>query len=236
MDPRQRLGRVLGEITRHCEACGRDPASVELLPVSKKQPDAKIREVFALGRKVLGENRMQELAQRAERLDGLDICWHMVGSLQTNKVKQLLGVPGLSMLQSLDRVSLADALEKALAGRAQEQVLAGRGPRLPVLLQINATGEDTKHGCLPDDAAGLAGHVQRNCPSLKLCGLMAMGPLHDDAGPVFQQVATLRADLQQAMGLDLEILSMGMTDDMAHAIVAGSTMVRVGTGVFGPRE
>ncbi len=227
MEPRERLGRVLGEITRHCEACDRDPASVQLLPVSKKQPDAKIREVFTLGRKVLGENRVQELVQRAERLCDLDICWHMVGSLQTNKVKQLLGVPGLSMLQSLDRVSLADALEKALAGR---------GSRLPVLLQVNATGEDSKHGCLPADAAGLAGHVQRNCPSLKLCGLMAMGPLQDDAGPVFQQVATLHADLQQAMGLDLEILSMGMTDDMAHAIAAGSTMVRVGTGVFGPRE
>jgi pyridoxal phosphate enzyme (YggS family) len=223
---KERLDQVLAEVARHCEACGRDPATVDLLPISKKHPPARIREVFSLGRKALGENRVQELARKAAELEGLDIQWHMVGSLQTNKVKQLLQVPHLALLQSLDRMSLAEALQKALAGS---------GRRLPVLLQVNATDEDSKHGCRPAGAAGLVSHVQRGCPSLELCGVMAMGPLLGDPEPVFGRVAALRADLQQSTGLGLPILSMGMTDDMAAAIAAGSTMVRVGTGVFGPR-
>ena len=227
MEVGERLDRVLAEITRQCEASGRDPASVDLLPVSKKQPDAKISEVFALGRNTLGENRVHELAQKAKRLVGLGIRWHMVGSVQTNKVKQLLEVPNLVLLESLDRASLADALEKALAGP---------GRRLRVLLQVNATDERTKHGCQPDDAAELGDHLQQNCPSLDLCGVMAMGPLEGDPAPVFRAVATLHAHLQESTGLDLPILSMGMTDDMAAAIAAGSTVVRVGTGVFGPRQ
>ena len=158
-------------------------------------------------------------------LGDLHIRWHMVGSLQTNKVKQLLRAPNLALLQSLDRVSLADALQTAL----------GSDHTLPVLLQVNATDEDSKHGCVPADAAGLVDHLRQHCPGLELRGVMAMGPLQGDPAPVFKRVATLREDLQQSSGAGLSILSMGMTDDMAAAIAAGSTMVRVGTGVFGPR-
>lgn len=221
----ERLDQVLTQIARHCEACGRDPASVELLPVSKRQPDEKVRQMFALGGKALGENRVQELADKAERLGDLDIEWHMVGSLQTNKVPQLLRVPNLAMIQSLDRISLADALQKRL----------GSERSLPVLLQIDATGEAQKHGCPPADVTALAIHLQRHCPGLELRGVMAMGPLRDDPAPVFRRVARLLEDLRESTGLALPVLSMGMTDDMAAAITAGSTMVRVGTGVFGPR-
>lgn len=221
----ERLDQVLAQIARHCEACGRDPASVELLPVSKRQPDEKVRQMFALGGKALGENRVQELAGKAERLGDLDIEWHMVGSLQTNKVPQLLRVPNLAMIQSLDRISLADALQKRLASERS----------LPVLLQIDATGEAQKHGCPPADVAALVVHLQRHCPGLELRGVMAMGPLRDDPAPVFRRVARLLEDLRESTGLALPVLSMGMTDDMAAAIAAGSTMVRVGTGVFGPR-
>ncbi len=225
MDLETRLDRVLAGIARHCEGCGRDPASVELLPISKKHSTAKIRAVLSLGVKILGENRVQELAQKAEEIQDLHIRWHMVGSLQTNKVKQLLRVPNLALLQSLDRMSLADALQTAL----------GSDCSLPVLLQINATNEGSKHGCRPADVAGLVKHLRQHCPSLELRGVMAMGPLRGDPAPLFQRVATLREDLQQSTGVGLPILSMGMTDDMAAAIAAGSTMVRVGTGVFGPR-
>jgi len=225
MELGERVDQVLAEMARHCEGCGRDPASVALLPISKKHSTAKIRAVFSLGVKILGENRVQELAQKAEELQDLHIQWHMVGSLQTNKVKQLLRVPNLALLQSLDRISLADALQTVL----------GSDRSLPVLLQVNATDEGSKHGCPPADAAGLVGHLKQHCPSLELSGVMAMGPLQGDPAQVFQRAATLREDLQQSSGAGLPILSMGMTDDMAAAIAAGSTMVRVGTGVFGPR-
>lgn len=228
----ERLDRILARIARHCEACGRDPASVELLPVSKKQPDEKIRAMVALGRKALGENRVQELAAKAGRLGDLDVEWHMVGSLQTNKVKQMLQVPNLAMLQSLDRIPLADSLQKAL----EALEAPGPGRSLPVLLQVDATGEARKHGCPPADVAGLVEHLRRHCPGLELRGLMAMGPLHRDPAPVFRQVARLRSDLRESTGLGLPVLSMGMTGDLAAAITAGSTMVRVGTGVFGPRN
>ncbi len=226
MELEDRLRQVLAEIARQCEACGRDPASVALLPVSKQQPISRIRALSSLGIQVFGENRVQELVRKARELPDLSIRWHMVGSLQSNKVGQLLRVPGLELVHSLDRAALADALQKAL----------GPARRLPVLLQVNATDEGQKHGCLPGDAAGLADHMRRHCPSLDLRGIMAMGPLHGDPGPVFRLVARLRQDLQESTGVGLPILSMGMTGDLAPAIAAGSTMVRVGTGVFGPRS
>ena len=226
---KERLDAVLQQIVCHCEACGRDPASVELLPISKKHSTSKVCEILDLGITTLGENRVQELVQKAGELQqqDIDINWHMVGSVQTNKARQLLHVPNLTLLQSLDRLSLANALQK---------VLANQGRKLPVLLQINATSEDSKHGCAPDQAKELVAQVRRDCSALKLQGVMAMGPLEGDPAPVFKDVAALHRDLKQTTGLDLPILSMGMTDDMAAAIAAGSTMVRVGTGVFGPRE
>lgn len=225
MDPGERLERTRAEITHHCEACGRDPASVELLPISKNHPVDRIRDLFGLGVEAFGESRVQELVQKAKELEDLPIRWHMVGSLQTNKVKQLLRVRGLELLQSLDRRSLADVLQRAL----------GSGQTLPVLLQVHATDEASKHGCPPGDVPALVDHLRQECPSLELRGIMAMGPLEGNPVPVFRRVAELHKDLQQSTGLSLPILSMGMTDDMAAAIAAGSTMVRVGTGVFGPR-
>jgi pyridoxal phosphate enzyme (YggS family) len=225
MDLGERLERTRAEIARHCEACGRDPASVELLPISKKHPADRIRELFHLGVRACGENRVQELVQKAEALPDLPIRWHMVGSLQTNKVKQLLRVGGLELLQSLDRQSLADVLQRGL----------GSDRKLRVLLQVHATDEASKHGCPPGDVPALVDHLRHECPSLEVRGVMAMGPLEGDPVPVFRRVAGLHKELQQSTGLDLPVLSMGMTDDMAAAIAAGSTMVRVGTGVFGPR-
>jgi PLP dependent protein len=226
MQIEEAVDRIRAKIVHNCEACGRDPNSVELLPISKKHSTDKIRALLRLGLEVFGENRVQELSEKAEALEDLPIRWQMVGSLQTNKVKQLLRVPNLELLQSLDRVSLADVLQTMLSGAARN---------LPVLLQVNATDEAGKHGCPVADAADLVDHLRQRCPSLELRGVMAMGPLQGDPTPVFQRVARLRQDLQQSTGLGLPILSMGMTDDMAAAIAAGSTMVRVGTGLFGSR-
>lgn len=226
MSVAERVEAVGDQIAQCCARVGRDPAEVKLLPVSKRHSVDAILEARAIGCEVFGENRIQELSVKSEQLAGEGIAWHMIGSLQTNKVSQAVKVPGLKLIQTMDRVKLADALQLAAFRE---------GLRIDVLLQINATGEDQKHGENPVDAPGLLAHLVTNCPSLQPVGLMAMGPMDGDSAAVFQAVADLREDLRQQSGLPLPVLSMGMTGDMPEAIAAGSTMVRVGTGVFGPR-
>jgi PLP dependent protein len=222
----ERLVAVTDAIATACEACGRDRSTVVLLPVSKRHPEAAILEAEAAGLTMFGENRVQELVEKSRSLADAAIGWHFVGSLQTNKVAALLEVPSLSLLQTLDRRKLADTLQRDLAAT---------GRTLRVLIQVNATHDAAKHGATPDDARALMQHITRECPSLIPEGLMAMGPLHDDPTRVFELVAKLHEDLRQSTGLPLETRSMGMTSDLAPAIAAGSTMVRIGTALFGPR-
>lgn len=226
-DVRRRLALVRAQIAAACEQAGRPATSVELLAVSKVQPTDAIRAAYAVGQRAFGENRVQELAAKARELAALtDLRWHMIGSLQTNKVRELLRVPGLALLHSLDRIRLADELQRELAR-------AGR--RLDVLLEVHVTDETTKHGCPLAAAPALLAHVQTHCPALAVCGLMAMGPQDGDPAPAFARAAALRAGLQRSSGLPLPVLSLGMSGDLAAAIAAGSTMVRVGTAVFGSR-
>lgn len=222
-----RIAAVRQQIADACERCGRDPSEVALLAVSKTHAGDKVRAAFAAGQRAFGENRVQELVPKAEQLNDLELAWHMIGSLQTNKVGQLLEVPRLELLHSLDRRKLADRLQAGLDERGRD---------LDVLLQVNATEEVQKHGVTPEDALALAQHIGLKCPRLRLVGLMAMGPLEGDPAPTFARVAALREELRDGSGLELPTLSLGMTGDLVEAIAAGSTMVRVGTGVFGPRE
>lgn len=212
-----------------CRAAGRPTDAVALLAVSKRHPPEAVREASALGQREFGENRVQELMEKARALVDVSpaLRWHLIGSLQTNKVRELLAVPGLAVLQSLDRLRLADELQKECAriGRA-----------LDVLLQVNATGEQQKHGCAVADAPELLAHVQAECPALRVQGLMAMGPLAGDPRPVFDEVMALRERLRARSGLALATASIGMSDDLEVAVAAGSTMVRVGTALFGERE
>lgn len=221
-----RLETVRASIAAACVANERDPAGVGLLPVSKRHPTAAILEARAAGLDVFGENRVQELTEKAVELVESGVAWHLIGSLQTNKVNQLVRVAGLALLQSLDRIKLADALQQALADSART---------LDVLIQVNATEEGAKHGACPADAADLLRHVNADCPALRPVGVMAMGPLHGDPDPVFRVVADLHETLRQSTGLPLPIRSMGMTGDLTAAIAHGSTMVRIGTAIFGPR-
>ncbi len=223
MDAAARLAAVQARIARACASAGRDPATVGLLAVSKTHPAEAVRAAFAAGQRVFGENRVQELTAKAAALVDLPLAWHLIGSLQTNKVRDLLRVPGLALIHSLDRHKLADVL--------QQQATAP----LAVLLQVHATDEETKHGCPPDAAPALVEHVLRACPQLTLRGVMAMGPLDGDPAPVFARVARLRDELRERSGLPLPVLSLGMSGDLEAAIAAGSTLVRVGTAVFGER-
>ncbi len=222
-----RLAEVRRQIGAAAVAAGRDPLEVALLAVSKTHPAQDVRAAHAAGQRDFGENRVQELAAKANQVTDLPgLRWHMIGSLQTNKVRDLLEVPGLALLHSLDRVRLADELQRELARQ---------GRSLEVLLQIHATDEASKHGCPIDAAQPLLMHVLAACPSLRVMGLMAMGPLDGDPAPVFAAVVALRDRLRAVSGLPLAVLSLGMSDDFVAAIAAGSTMVRLGTVVFGAR-
>jgi PLP dependent protein len=218
---------VSSAIAEACRTSGRAPSSVQLLAVSKTFPAAAVRAAHAAGQRAFGENRVQELsAKAADLVDLAGLQWHLIGSLQTNKVREVLRVQGLVLVHSLDRERLADELQKELAKSSRS---------LPVLLQVNATGEDDKHGVPPAGAAALMQHVLGGCPALQLRGVMAMGPMQGDPVPVFRRVAALWRELEQQAGVPLPVLSLGMSGDLQAAIAAGSTLVRIGTGVFGAR-
>jgi pyridoxal phosphate enzyme (YggS family) len=204
-------------IRQRVRAAGGDPASVRLVAVTKGHPPEVVPLAVAAGLVDLGENYAQELlAKHGERPDrrGPDVCWHFIGQLQRNKVRQLAGLVGL--WQSVDRAPLVDEL-------------ARRAPGAHVLVQVNTTGEVDKGGCpLPDvpalvERAAVAG--------LAVDGLMTVGPTDPDADPAPGFEAT-RALVDR---LGLATCSMGMTDDLEVAVRAGSTMVRIGRALFGPR-
>ncbi len=221
-----RLHSVRAAIAAACARVGRDPAGVRLLAVSKTQPASAVRAAFAAGQRAFGENRVQELVRKAGELADLaGIEWHLIGSLQTNKVRDLLAVPGLVLVHSLDRPKLADALQ-AECERVRR--------RLDVLLQVNATGEAHKHGVEPAGVRGLLAHV-RGCDHLVVRGLMAMGPGSGPAWPVFRAVADVWSQVSVENGVRMDVLSLGMSGDLAEAVAAGSTLVRLGTAVFGER-
>lgn len=221
------FAQVRERIVSACAAVGRDVVDVELLAVSKYKPADAVREALAVGQVAFGENRVQELVAKAGELQAeTTLQWHLIGSIQTNKVRDIVRVPNLALVHSVDRVKLANGLHRELVANDRQ---------LNVLLQVNATDEEQKHGCLPGAVRALLDHIQAECSALNVCGLMAMGPLHGEARPVFDRVVELRDDLRKASGLALDTLSLGMSGDLEPAIAAGSTMVRVGTALFGAR-
>ena len=205
------------------------PPGVTLVAVSKTQPAEAVREAYAAGQRDFGENYAQEWRDKAAALADLrDLVWHFIGALQTNKVKYVVGrpedtpgTPRVVWVHTVDRLSLAEELSK----RSQR-----RGASTRVLLEVNVAGEASKSGCAPDDLPGLAEEVAR-LPGLALRGLMCIPPAEDDPRPHF---AALRA-LRDGLGVPMTDLSMGMSGDFETAIAEGSTIVRVGTAIFGAR-
>jgi pyridoxal phosphate enzyme (YggS family) len=194
------------------------PPAVTLVAVSKTQPPDAIREAYAAGQRDFGENYAQEWRAKAEQLGDLpDLVWHFIGSLQTNKAKYLAGA--VRWVHTVDRLELARELSKRCAAR---------GAALRVLLEVNVAREPQKAGCAPEEAARLADEVRR-LPALELRGLMCIPPAEGDPRPHF---AALR---ELARTLALPDLSMGMSADWREAIAEGSTIVRIGTAIFGAR-
>ena len=215
------IGRVRERIERACERAGRDPASVQLIAVSKAHPEDAIRRAYDAGMRVFGENYAQELAAKAAALSDLpDIRWRFIGHLQRNKIK--LVERANATVDTLDSVRLAEAISSR-AGT--------RGAEVEALLQVNVGGEARKSGCDPEAVPALVEAV-RALPNICLRGLMTVAPHFEDVAATRPIFAELRA-LATAHGLPE--LSMGMTHDLEPAVEAGATMLRIGTAIFGPR-
>jgi PLP dependent protein len=207
---------------------GRNPADVTIIAVSKTRTIDEIREVLAAGLTHLGENRVQELKEKWPAIGG-SATWHLIGSLQTNKAKQALDMADL--IHSLDRLSLADELTR-LAGR--------RGVPCKALVEVNVSGEESKHGVSPADLPALLRAISDG-GNVLVQGLMTMAPLSDNpetARPHFRRLRQLAEEVRAwgLPGVTMEHLSMGMSGDFEVAVEEGATLVRVGTAIFGARS
>ena len=213
-------------IARAAEAAGRNAAEVRLLAVSKTWPADSVREAAAAGQRAFGENYVQEGAEKVDALAALGLEWHFIGPLQSNKTR--LVANRFAWVHSIDRLKIAERLS------AQRDVHL---PPLAVCIQVNVSGEASKSGVAPDELPALA-HAVAALPRLRLRGLMAIPEPTSDVALQRARFAALRAlrDRLNAEGLALDTLSMGMSDDLEAAIAEGSTMVRVGTAIFGSRS
>ena len=221
-----RLDEVRGRIARAAGRAGRDPAGVVLVGVVKTVPVGRIREAVSLGLADLGENRVQEAEQHVGALGQSAARWHMIGHLQRNKAGRAVEL--FDRVQAVDSVELAEALSR-------RAVAAGR--TLPVLVEVNVSGEATKFGAAPEAVEGLLERVAA-LPGLSLDGLMTVGPPvagAEQARPGFAQLRALRDRGERALGRRLPELSMGMSGDFEVAVEEGATLVRVGTALFGER-
>lgn len=222
---RTNLERIRTRIAAAATRAGRRPEEVTLVAVTKSVSAQEVRVLHDLGVRDFGENRVQELQRKQEELSGLPARWHLIGHLQTNKVRKVVGA--VEMLHSLDSIRLAEALEREAATR--ELVL-------PCLVEVNVSGEESKGGLPPDWIAPLLDAVAA-MPHLRIAGLMTMAPLSDDpeaSRPVFRRLREIRdaASSRRAGNATLTRLSMGMTRDFEVAIEEGADLVRIGTALF----
>ncbi|SEJ36857.1 YggS family pyridoxal phosphate-dependent enzyme [Achromobacter sp. NFACC18-2] len=225
-----RLARIQQRIREACERAGRRPDSVTLLPVSKTFGEDALREAMALGLTRFGENKTQEIRQKAVALAGHGLKWVLIGHLQTNKAKD--AARDAAEVQSLDRVELAEALHRRLQNE---------GRTLDVLVQVKTSPEPSKYGMAPEDVAPFLRRIAADFPTLHVRGLMTLAVNSPDPAQVracFRALRELRDRLAQERipGVSLDRLSMGMSGDFELAIEEGSTEVRIGSAIFGARS
>jgi PLP dependent protein len=244
----QNIARVQAEINAACERSGRDPQTVTLIGVSKTKPVEQILEAIDAGLQHFGENRVEESNEKIPKVNAQTEThpqWHMIGHVQSRKVKDLFlsGTSGLSPL--FDLIHSVDSIK--LAGKFSKQAEEA-GIKLNILLQMNVSGEESKEGF---DAVNWAIDSEvrarvwqefstiRGMAGLNICGLMTIAPIVDEmeaARPVFVSLRQLRDALSESFGVALTELSMGMTDDYPVAVEEGATLVRVGRAIFGERS
>lgn len=226
-DVRENLDRIREKITNACAQCGRSPEEVTLLAVTKTVSPERINTAIAYGVNKIGENRVQEYISKREAL--LPVESHLIGHLQTNKVNQI--VDKVAMIQSVDSLRLAEALQKSAEKR---------GITLDILAEINVGGEISKSGVSLEEAAEFCAALQE-FSALRLRGLMTIPPISDTAyekRKYFSRMSQMFIDIRGKIvdNRCMNILSMGMSDDFEEAILEGSTLVRIGSAIFGKRN
>ena len=226
---KERLDAVRARIERAALRAGRDPGAVRLVAASKTVPVERLVDAVACGCRIFGENRVQEALAKIEAMRSeAGIEWHLIGPLQPNKVKHAVG--RFSLLHAVDRLDVAERLDR---------VARERGVTQRILLEVNVSGETTKHGFSPDGLARVAERMG-TLTGLRVLGLMTLPPpaeRPEDARLHFRRLRELAAQVEALgiPGVSMKELSMGMSGDFDVAIEEGATMVRVGTSLFGPR-
>lgn len=222
-----RIAVIFEEISAACRKVGRDPSEIKLIAVSKNFAADQIKDVYDLGLKTMGENRVQELKQKKPHLPE-DIEWHLIGTLQRNKVKDVVGQ--VALIHSVDSIALASEVSRQAVKR---------GIETEILLQVNVAGEARKHGFSKEEVLEAVREIS-SLGGIKIRGLMTIAPLTADpelVRPVFSGLRELSSVIKR-MGLqnvEMKELSMGMSNDFKVAIEEGATMIRVGSRIFGER-
>ncbi len=223
--------KISERVQEKCSQIGRNPDEVLILSVSKTQSIEAISAAVKSGIKVFGENYAQELREKYQLLNELKIPqprWHFIGHLQSNKVKYI--APFVEMIHSVDSLSLAEEISKHAKKKNRT---------IDILFQVNTSGEHSKSGASPDEAVEII-HQISEVPNLKLCGLMTIGSFSNDEKlyrAEFQMLRKIQDDVKTKLPqVNMKHLSMGMTNDFETAVEEGSTIIRIGTAIFGYRD
>lgn len=225
---KENLQQVEENIKKACKKSGRDRADVTLIAVSKTKPVEMLQTVYDCGVRDFGENKVQEMCDKMEVLPG-DIKWHMIGHLQTNKVKYIVG--RTELIHSVDSVHLAAEIQKQAV---KKDVI------VPILIEVNIAEEESKFGIHKEDTIAMVRQIAE-MDHLRIKGLMTIAPFVENAEDnrlYFREIKQLSVDIknQNIDNVSMDVLSMGMTGDYEVAIEEGATLVRVGTGIFGERN
>lgn len=224
----ENLAQVEARVQAACDRCGRKREEVTLIAVSKTKPVDMLQSVYDTGTRDFGENKVQEMCDKMEVLPE-DIRWHMIGHLQTNKVKYIVGRTAL--IHSVDSLRLAEEIEKQAAKK---------DVTVPILIEVNIAEEESKFGIHKEETISLVREIA-SLPHLLIRGLMTIAPYvenPEDNRSYFREIKQLSVDIasENIDNVSMDVLSMGMTGDYEVAIEEGATMVRVGTGIFGERN
>jgi pyridoxal phosphate enzyme (YggS family) len=225
---KENIAEVLEVIDRECEMAGRDRSEVTLIAVSKTKPVEMLKEAYDYGCRDFGENKVQELVDKYEELPK-DIRWHMIGHLQTNKVKYI--VDKVFLIHSVDSLRLAEEINKEAVKK---------NVKVDILIEVNVAGEETKFGTTCDEVKELVREISK-LPNICIKGLMTIAPYVENAEEnrvYFNKLKQLAVDIDKENidNVSMKFLSMGMTGDYPIAVSEGATYVRVGTGIFGARN
>lgn len=225
---KENLAQVEKNICQACEKVGRDRSEVTLITVSKTNPVTSLREAMDCGVHIFGENKVQEMLEKQEELPD-NIQWHMIGHLQRNKVKYIMGK--VALIHSVDSLRLAQEISKEAVKQGTQE---------DILVEINVAEESSKFGITTSEAIQLVEDISQ-LPNVHIKGLMTIAPFVEDPEEnreVFRALKKLSVDIDRKNidNVTMNVLSMGMTNDYQVAIEEGATMVRVGTGIFGRRS